>query len=92
MNIALGQTLTWDSVPSATLYDVELQNEALNSVLGFFTVSTPFITADDLLVNRAAGNYNVRIRAKNATLTGAYSGFVLLEYSGLAVPSNIHVV
>lgn len=91
MQIELGQTFAWDAVAGSTSYDVELQNEALNSQLGFFNVATPSITAAILLANSPAGNYNVRVRARNSTLIGDYSAYTALAYIGLGVPGNFRV-
>lgn len=90
MNITLGEFVAWDAVPFATDYDVNLHN-AVGDLVTLSTGLETEISAETLFDGRPAGSYRVRVRSKNATLTSAYSAFLDLEYTGLAVPTNLRV-
>lgn len=94
MTLNLGQKVKWDAVVSATLYDVDLRNgDGGASVAVRADIAETEITAEALMAGCSPGNYTVRVRAKNATFTGAYSPapYLAFTYDPLGVPGNIRI-
>lgn len=91
MVITGSQSVAWDAVPGAISYDIELLNAAAGVVLGTFDEFDTDISAGDLLSGQGPGNYNVRVRARDAVGPGTWSGLLPIEYAGLGAPGNVRV-
>lgn len=85
-------SVEWDAVPGAIDYDIEVLNAAAGATLSTYESVDTSISAPELLSNLSPGNYNVRVRGRDAVGPGDWSAILPIEYAGLPAPGNVRVV
>lgn len=91
MNVTLSNVFEWDAVGGASAYDWQLVNDGEGIELATGSLAGTSVAASTVLAGLSPATYKFRVRAKNGSLTSAWSAYLAFDFVGLEVPGNVRI-